>query len=201
VRALSVSEVARLVGFDNDEIKILLSWHKDNPIDTEFLVGSTTPRVVTRAILLRARARLSMWHMRKKATLRGLGNEMRASGGPRRTESGQPYDQMSIPGLAEELVRSGLELPSRITYRHAFKGWEKWRIDRGLPVVCSQLEGDQDKEEQDWLEFVAAMGLRKKMSHATIRVMLFAVRRFHVENGLKDPLENKRRLHLAMEGC
>jgi hypothetical protein len=200
VRALSMTEVAKLIGFDGREVEILSRWHKEKPQDTEFLIGSTTPRSLAIAILMRAKTRLSMWYHQKRKTPQSNQTEMRAAGGSRRPEVNQQYGGRSTKDLGEVLVQSGIEVPSRSTYKHAFKGWEGWRIMRGLPVFCSQLEVDQKKEEQNIVEYVAEMGLKENISFATIRVTLFAMRRFHVENGLKDPLENKIRVQLAMEG-
>ena len=216
VRRLSYREVAKLCGFDSAEVQCLVSLK--NLISRkmlEFVIGSTTPHQLACALLIRASIRLNMW--RKRLQLAESTTEetsdvesidtreysIRASGGSRRPRiiPQLPLSKVnSLPNLTNFLIRSGIQDSTRNTYESQMSLWRLWRHVRGLAETLSQRAEDQGIEDKDLSEYVTWRGLHGNMAHSTLHVNLFAIRRFHLELGLKDPLEDKRMLSMTMKG-
>ena len=70
--------------------------------------------------------------------------------------------------------------------------WKLWTHVRSLNETISQKDEDQRSDDKDLSEYVTWRGLHGNMVHMTIHVSLSTIRRFHIELGLKDPLEGKR---------
>ena len=81
VRILSFAEVARINGFSEGEIAEVVMNPEFSQKEKEFLIGASLPVVLTRALLQRAKARLSMWYLRQRPTQKKREKEDKARGG------------------------------------------------------------------------------------------------------------------------
>jgi hypothetical protein len=123
----------------------------------------------------------------------------RATGGER--HAGRPTGAPGMAGVraaVSALIAGSISSGTTSTYASQVQHWWRWRAARGL---LPYLDGrDPVADQEDLVLFVAYVGVSMKYRHATVHVMLYAMRYHHIVARQPDPLVDTPLLKIVMKG-
>ena len=96
------------------------------------------------------------------------------------------------------LIAGSIAVGTTSTYASQVQHWWRWRAGRGLPPYLDGADPVSDQEEL--VQFVAYAGVCMQYRHATVHVMLYALRYHHVAARWPDPLVDTPLLKIVMKG-
>jgi hypothetical protein len=95
-------------------------------------------------------------------------------------------------------VAGSISSGSSSTYASQVQHWWRWRVAGGLPPY---LDGrDPIADQEALVQFVAFVGIKMRYRHATVHVMLYAIRYHHIIARQPDPLVDTPLLKIVMVG-
>ena len=191
-------ELLSLVGIPIDaKAKVPLPLARRQRIWSSAVTEEMAHAVVGRAV---SRAALAL-EQREYADGEGpslsASTSTRARGGPSKRDV-RCHPSVSLRDAVTALLSASVHLSSRSTYYSQYSHWVRFCTALG---VDSFMEGWSLVAVQELLvEFIAYKGFVQGYAHATVHVMLFAVRHFHLLNRCPDPLIEAPLYKVAMKG-
>jgi hypothetical protein len=209
VRALTPRECWRLQGYPDQDFDAFCAVAPGNPYEWHRAAGNSIHAGYAAAVAARttARARLldAAREGQEKHADAAESNPDLAGGGPRRPrptllpEHAHSTDEHVIREATAILMMQSLKPLTNKTYESQQRQWLTWRQERGetplLDPRASPLEW-----ERALMDHYAFYGLVKGISHNTLHVRLYAIRRLHLDHGFHLDLRNMMRLKTLQRG-
>ena len=208
VRPLSAREVFRLHGHADSAYESTSAFVGGERRQAA-IASASLSALTAEAVLARAVDRLSTPARREQSPAEGERPEhsvhdvsyatTRARGGER--HAGRPRGALSRDGIRSgvaALVAGSISTGTSSTYASQVHHWWRWRAGGSLPPYLDGVDPVADQESL--VEFVAFVGIKMRYRHATVHVMLYAVRYHHIVGRRPDPLANAPLLTNVMVG-
>ena len=126
------------------------------------------------------------WHQDHKA------------GGPEWPANGY---EATVRATAEALMLEAMAFGTNAMYD---LGWQQWlaynRLRGSNPFLSGTTREEKRHDEDELLLYVVHVGVTLKRASSTVKIKITAVRQGHILAGFADPLEDKKRLTLALKG-